>query len=168
MNSLTPAALWPDLVTGLTRLFLLAVFTTGLIWGIRLIGRGASTRRRWRRMQREAVPAVATVLSLREQAHFVDAEGREWRTVTPTLQFPTASGELVTVEGPVAAAADLSVGATVAIRYHPQDPSQVDILRPDAPLDTGSRLLVSGIVAVVFASILLIGVPLVIMASARP
>lgn len=168
VDTLAASALWPDPINGLMRLFLLAVFATSLVMGIRMIRRGAAARRRWRLMQRVAVPAVATVLATREKVHLVDDNGRQWRTSTPTLQFQTTAGQVVTVEGPAVAGSGLVTGTTVPIRYHPQDPSQVDIMRPDTPVDTGSRMLFGGIVVSAFAAALLVGLPIVILASYQP
>ncbi|MBX6749827.1 MAG: hypothetical protein IRY85_09175 [Micromonosporaceae bacterium] len=162
------AALWPDPVTGLMWLFILAVAGIGLFGGIRMIRRGARSRRRWRQMQHESVSGLAIVVATRDETHLVDDKGRQWQTSVPILQFHTAAGAVVTAEGPALSGPGFAVGTTVPIRYLPQDPQQVELMLPDAQSDTGNGMFLGGIYVVVIAAALLVGVPIVILVASQP
>lgn len=168
VDPLAASALWPDPVTGLTRLFIFAVWTIALVMAVRMIRRGMRTRRRWRQLREVGLAGVATVVGTRDEVHYEDDEGRQWRTSIPTLRFPTAAGQVVTVEGPAQSGPGLAPGTTVAIRYNPHDPAQVDLAHAGAQADNGNRMLFGGVFVLAFAIALLVGVPIVIMGAYQP
>jgi hypothetical protein len=119
---------------GMVPSFIIVWFGAAVVFvivGLANLGRGVSSRHDTTDLREIGRTTDATVIANHEQTHTGrDNDGRKQITHSyrPQLSYRGPDGKAVTAVGPVATPEPIPVGTVVPLRYHPEEPTRVEIV----------------------------------------